>query len=366
MRLYKMELYKLCHRKVFIIGAVCILGILLSAFWIHVMDEESTVDGTRRQGLPAVRMNREITEEYKGALTDEKAEQIIARYGFPDKREEGWNYFRNANFLNQFVMDYLSDGYMYSYDDYRVGSRVYSIADTGLGAVQEYTGKEIILEYYRGWSVFLDIFTLGMILSEILLLFTISAVFADEGQKKMLPLLFTAKEGKKKDTIAKIGAAFTVAAGVWACVFILTLFLCGTVYGFDGLNCYNGMAVSYLMPMPDRIIPMYVYVMMVLVLSLFGILSLCAATLCLSAYCKGSFHAVTAAAVCWGAPFLLMLFTNGFNGIFKVLSAAPIFMVLYEIVDKIYDVWLMPIGISVAVIAGCICKGYGRYERQQG
>lgn len=65
-------------------------------------------------------------------------------------------------------------------------------------------------------------------------------------------------------------------------------------------------------------------------------------------------------------PFLLMLFTNGFNGIFKVLSAASIFMVIYEIVDKIYDVWLMSVGISVVVIAGCICRRYGRYKGQQG
>ena len=47
MRLYKMELYKICHKKFFVIGSVCVIAIMLIAFMIQLMDEEATIDGVR-------------------------------------------------------------------------------------------------------------------------------------------------------------------------------------------------------------------------------------------------------------------------------------------------------------------------------
>ena len=62
----------------------------------------------RYEGYQAVQVNRQITEEFKGILTDEKAAQIIEKYGFPEKVEKGWYYFRDTNFLNNFVTTYLT------------------------------------------------------------------------------------------------------------------------------------------------------------------------------------------------------------------------------------------------------------------
>ncbi|MBD5492883.1 MAG: ABC transporter permease, partial [Lachnospiraceae bacterium] len=189
MRLYKMELYKLCHRKIFVIGVICVIGILLISFCAYVADEIATVDGIRYTGFKAAQVNRRITEEFRGVLTDEKVEKIVEKYGFPQMVEEGWNYFRDGNFLNYFVLDYLSDGYMRSWTgDYKVAQNVYPIADSDLGAVKEITGQEIILEYYQGWNTFLNVMPIGMILGSILILFGISVIFANERQTKMLQL----------------------------------------------------------------------------------------------------------------------------------------------------------------------------------
>lgn len=66
MKLYKMELYKLCHRKIVIAGAFCMIGILLFFFVMKVSDEWAYVDGITYRGYEAVQVNRQITEEFKG------------------------------------------------------------------------------------------------------------------------------------------------------------------------------------------------------------------------------------------------------------------------------------------------------------
>ena len=83
MRLYKIELYKICSKKMFIYSALASLAILLLYFWSYVISTESTINGVKYTGYQAVRMDRGITEEFKGALTDQKVAQIIEKYGFP-------------------------------------------------------------------------------------------------------------------------------------------------------------------------------------------------------------------------------------------------------------------------------------------
>lgn len=366
MALYKMEIYKICHRKIFVVFSVCVIAILLFAFGMQVLDEEATIDGVRYIGYRAVQVNRQITEEFKGVLTDEKVEQIAEKYGFPHKVESGWNHFRDANFLTQFVLDCnLSDGYMISENDYRVGEKTCPIADSALGEVIELSGKEILLEYCNGWKAFLEVLAIGMVMGSILVLLSLSIIFANERQTKMLPLIFTTVEGRKKDIHVKVAAAFTITTVIWTVIFLLDLLLCGIVYGFDGLNCYNGM-LDGLLPWPERMIPMSYYILMVVVLNLFGFIFLCAITICISARCKSSFHAVAVAAACFVGPVLVAMFTDGFVGIGKILAAAPVFMVIYSVVDKIYDIWLMPIGVAVVVSVICVLTAYRKYNGQQG
>lgn len=353
-RLYKMELYKLCYRKIFVMGAILVIGILLAVFCAHVAAEEASVDGIRYTGYKAAQMNRRITEEFRGVLTDEKVEKIVEKY------------YRDTNFLNQFVMNYLSYGNMQSWiGDYGVAENVYPIADSDLGAVKEITGQEIILEYYQGLSVFLDIMPVGMILGSIWVLFSISVIFANEGQTNMLQLIFTTKEGREKEVYAKIAAAMTVAVSIWAVIFFLDLLLCGIVYGLDGLDCYNGMVLSYLFPFPERMIPMSSYIMEVIMLSFFGIVSLCAITICVSADIRNNLHALSVAAICYVVPFVAAMLTNGFDGAAKILCIAPLFMVIHYTIKYIYNIWVLILVISVLISIVCTIRAYRKYSRQQ-
>ncbi|MCH5248767.1 MAG: ABC transporter permease [Lachnospiraceae bacterium] len=370
MRLYKMELYKLCHKKIFKIGLICTIGSLLFFFWIMLMQEHATVDGVSYNGYKAVQVNRHITEEFKGALTDEKVKRIIERYGIPKETEERSDVLENNNFLNQFIVLYFLEGYIHDYDSYdyetgyKISDVIYSIADSDLGKVMELTGKDIIFEYYRGWGVFLNLLLIGFIFGSVIILFTISIVFASERQTGMLLLLFTTIEGKGKDVYAKIAAAFTVAVGIWVGVIIFALILSGIVYGFDGLNCYNGMVLSYLWPSPEDMIPMYYFIPITLTLSFLGIVSLCAITLCISAYCKSNFNAVVVAAICWAAPFLIAMFFDGLRGGLSYLYSTPLFMVMYMTIFNVYNIWRILPCISAVVAIFCTCIAYRKYKVQ--
>ena len=359
MRLYKMELYKIYHKKVFSIGAVCIFMIMMLFLAVEVADERSTVDGITYEGYAAVQKDREITDDYKGVLTDEKVEQIVSEYGLPHKVEEGWGYFRDRNFLNQFVMNYLSDGYIYDWNDYKIPEYVYPIAYSELGEAKAVCGRETELKYYRGWSVFWEILAIGMVLGSILVIFSISTVFAGEGQVNMLPLLFTAYEGRTKDTAAKIAAAFTIAAAVWAGILLSVLAGCGMIYGLDGLMCYSGIVLDYGLLTPEMMLPLRHYITLIVGLSFCGMMTLCAVTICVSAYFKSSFHAVVTAAVCYGVPVLVAMFIeNSYTA--RYLSIAPVFMAPYQFIFDIYDIWLLPVGAAAVIAVYCVIKAYFR------
>ena len=89
MRLYRMELYKLYHNKIFRIGLFAATALLLAYFWFaEVGGEIAAVDGSVYSGYEAVKMNKKITKEFEGELTDEKVHQIVEKYGLPSKLEE--------------------------------------------------------------------------------------------------------------------------------------------------------------------------------------------------------------------------------------------------------------------------------------
>lgn len=319
MRLYKTELYKLCHKKLFFAGIACILGFMLLYFFQNLISETSTINGVEYHGYEAVRMNRQITEEFKGSLTDEKLRQIIDRYGFPQNVEPNYG-LTDSNFLNEFVMKYASDGYMYGWDDYKLATKVLPIAETKLVSAASSSTDGILLEYYAGWKTFTSIYHMEMILISSLILCTVSPIFSGESQTRMKPLLFTTQEGPAKDVRAKIAASLTVSAALWLSISALDLLLYGTIYGWSGLHCITyfiteeGVSSFQILQQPFG-----TYLISVMLFSLLGILELCAITLSISAYCRSTFHSAAVSAVCWIMPVFVFLFA--LRGIYRVLSS---------------------------------------------
>ena len=368
MRLYRMELYKLYHKKVFLIGSALTILILLFYFRLMINEQMTTVDGVTYYDFEAVKIDRQITEAYRGELTDEKVRRIVEEYGLPLDVKENHGWWKNVNYLNRFVADYLSDGYIRTWDDYRIPMEVYDIADTELGAVQEARGKTITLAYTAGWQVLFKTLEIGMVLASILVIMGVSVVFAQESQVGMLSLLFTTQEGKEKDAKMKIAAAFTLTIIVYGIVILFTLGLCDSVFGMDGSDCPLYMAV------PDNVwlninfvssyMPVQTFMWIIIGFDFLAMMLLCAITLCVSAHCRSNFGAVTIAAALWGAPLLGGMLLGGLG--YFIATCMPLYMVMtnsvYESIEwgrTISNIW-----VGLAVFAACVGEGYQVYKRK--
>ena len=136
-QLYKMELYKIFHRKIFWIGILAILGLMFVYFWFaEVGDERCVIDGRSYSGYEAVQMNKKITEEYAGTVTDEKINQIVDKYGLPSELNENMSGWKNGNYLNDFVTRFFTNG---SWENGVKPTERYRLKDTDLWkAYKEY------------------------------------------------------------------------------------------------------------------------------------------------------------------------------------------------------------------------------------
>ena len=94
-----------------------------------------------------------------------------------------------------------------------------------------------------------------------------------------------------------------------------------------------------------------------------ALLSLCTITLCVSAYQDSSFGAVIIAAVCWGLPVLIRMFFGGI--IWLIVDSMPIFLVMTGIVNDIYEIWYIVLGINICFAIGCLVKGLVSYKTKQ-
>ena len=115
----------------------------------------------------------------------------------------GW---RDGNFLNDFVTRYFTNG---AWENGITPTERYMIAETELGENCEKLGITPYLTYTTGWKIFVEMLQFGLILGSILVICSVSTIFAEESQTKMLPLIFSTEEGRRKDVMAKIAAALT-------------------------------------------------------------------------------------------------------------------------------------------------------------
>jgi len=358
MRLYKMELYKLFQNKTFKIGMLAATGLLLLYFWFaEVGGEIATVDGAFYSGYEAVQMNRKITEEFEGNLTDEKVNQIVEKYGLPSKLEENMPGWRDGNFLNDFVTRYFTNG---AWENGVLPTERYSLEETELGKAYAQIGKTPYLAYTTGWKVFVEMLQFGLILGSILIICGVSTIFAEESQTKMLPLIFCTEEGRRKDVPAKIFASFTYTISIFMWFVLVNFVLCWMIYGLKGAENISWMVLSQYMLQPVLFLK---YLGILLGLAFQALLSLCAITLCVSASQDSSFRAVIIAAVCWGIPVLVRVFFGGI--IWLVVDSMPIFLIMTGTVKDIYEMWYIVWAINICFGIGCLVKGTVTYKIKQ-
>lgn len=385
MQLYKMELYKIFHRKIFWIGILAILGLMFVYFWFaEVGDERCVIDGRSYSGYEAVQMNKKITEEYAGTVTDEKINQIVDKYGLPSELNENMSGWKNGNYLNDFVTRFFTNG---SWENGVKPTERYRLKDTDLWkAYKEYNENidrksekndkkqmknEIssmwkfkpTLEYTTGWKVFGELLQFGLILGSIMIICVISGIFAEESQTKMLPLIFTTVEGKRKDTSAKVLASFTITVLLYAGITGSAWGLCKIVYDLKGGYNLTGAVISGSMWKTVDKVPFFSYLSVLLILGMLAFLSLNAITLCISAYQDSMFGAVVATAICWAIPLLVRIFFGGF--VWILVDSMPMFLIMQVNLNDIYSIWYVVAVIAVGMLAVSLTKGILHYKVKQ-
>lgn len=385
MQLYKMELYKIFHRKIFWIGILAILGLMFVYFWFaEVGDERCVIDGRSHSGYEAVQMNKKITEEYAGTVTDEKINQIVDKYGLPSELNENMPGWKDGNYLNDFVTRFFTNG---SWENGVKPTKRYRLKDTDLWkAYKEYNENidsksekndkkqmktEILsmwkfkptLEYTTGWKVFGELLQFGLILGSIMIICVISGIFAEESQTKMLPLIFTTVEGKRKDTSAKVLASFTITVLLYAGITGSAWGLCKIVYDLKGGYNLTGVVISGSMWKTVDKVPFFSYLSVRLILGTLAFLSLNAITLCISAYQDSMFGAVVVTAICWAIPLLVRIFFGGF--VWILVDSMPMFLIMQVNLNDIYSIWHVIAVIAVGVLAVSLTKGILHYKVKQ-
>lgn len=352
MRLYKMELYKLFHKKIFLVGVVSAILVMLLYFWFaEVGDELAVIDGKSYTGYEAIQVNREITEEYAGVITNQKIDQIVEKYGIPSILVDNLPGWRDGNYLNDFVARYFTDG---SWEMGVIPTQRYSLEESELGEVCNKQNRVPILAYTKGWKVFVEMFNFGLMLGSILVICGISVVFADEGTTKMLPLLFTTEEGRRKDIWAKIAASFSLTFLIMIGITVFDFLLCNMVYGLDGFDNIAGIVLSDSFRMVHQQ-DFLNYLAILFIFGIQGMLFLCSITLCVSAWYNSSFTAVVVASVVWVIPVLLRML---FSGLFSIIIyATPIFLVMDGMINDIYSLW--KIVVIISFVMGLVCMGVG-------
>lgn len=385
MQLYKMELYKIFHRKIFWIGILAILGLMFVYFWFaEVGDERCVIDGRSHSGYEAVQMNKKITEEYAGTVTDEKINQIVDKYGLPSELNENMPGWKDGNYLNDFVTRFFTNG---SWENGVKPTERYRLKDTDLWkAYKEYNENidsksekndkkqmktEILsmwkfkptLEYTTGWKVFGELLQFGLILGSIMIICVISGIFAEESQTKMLPLIFTTVEGKRKDTSAKVLASFTITVLLYAGITGSTWGLCKIVYDLKGGYNLTGVVISGSMWKTVDKVPFFSYLSVLLILGMLAFLSLNAITLCISAYQDSMFGAVVATAICWAISLLVRIFFGGL--VWILVDSMPMFLIMQVNLNDIYSIWYVIAVIAVGVLAVSLTKGILHYKVKQ-
>lgn len=385
MQLYKMELYKIFHRKIFWIGILAILGLMFVYFWFaEVGDERCVIDGRSHSGYEAVQMNKKITEEYAGTVTDEKINQIVDKYGLPSELNENMPGWKDGNYLNDFVTRFFTNG---SWENGVKPTERYRLKDTDLWkAYKEYNENidsksekndkkqmktEILsmwkfkptLEYTTGWKVFGELLQFGLILGSIMIICVISGIFAEESQTKMLPLIFTTVEGKRKDTSAKVLASFTITVLLYAGITGSAWGLCKIVYDLKGGYNLTGVVISGSMWKTVDKVPFFSYLSVLLILGMLAFLSLNAITLCISAYQDSMFGAVVVTAICWAIPLLVHIFLGGF--VLILVDSMPMFLIMQVNLNDIYSIWYVIAVIAVGVLAVSLTKGILHYKVKQ-
>lgn len=365
MRLYQMELYKICHKKIlWVIGAAMLAWMVFYFTADIVGGVQTTIDDRTYYGYEAIQMDREITKEYEGELTDDTIHEIIEKYGLPTevKGNVGW---KDANYLTKFITDYFSNAYITDWNHYQPPTEITTIEASSLG---EYAGEgRLAFSYSEGWSKFYDFCNMGLEMILVWLIVALAPLFCGERQQRMYPLIFTSEFGKSKDVRAKIAAAFTLASGIYLTFMTLTLALFQYVFGIFQVKMFAGVVLNKASFWGITNKSMIEFLFISLAIDWMAVMMVTAISIWVSVVWKTVFSSVLTALLIFIMPVVLLLTLDG-RLTYLFASSQPSFLVNYQSLTEtwgigIFDIFRIVFAV-VVIVCGVVCgsKAWRREE----
>lgn len=296
MKLYFMEVRKLCDKKIVWIGVAATMLFFAFQFWAASIETIRIYEnGEWITGMEAIERNKEIAKEYEGILTIEKAETIIQKYGF-SYYDEATDY-ETGNYSNRFITHIMTD---LRYTGERPTEFVKGEDGSYQGA--HYLEGDIVFGYAEGWGNLRESMVVYMVMISILSIIITAPVFTEEYALRTADVALTTRHGRKRDIWLKIGAALGVIAVIYmiAVGSMYGAYLC--VYGTESLS-----AGAYMLcPLNTcREITIFQFYLRYFFIGLAAVLLNTAITLAISAVFKQGFITIIVSLTVYLLPYVL-------------------------------------------------------------
>lgn len=255
-----------------ILAAVLIIGSFLTIRDVQYID----ADGNSSTGISAARHLQEEKNQWEGYLTEDVLKRVIqentAVSTSPEAQSDDIQENNKATAMGQGISDIrelinLAFGEINNYDYYRINSvsedEVGSLYEQRIASLKNYLNRDdvteafsedekewlinkyesldtpLYYEYADGWKALLDSQYLPtlMMITVLIIGFLVSGIFSDEFSWKADSIFFSAKLGRGRAVLAKMGAGFLITTVLYWSVVLLFGLIVLAVLGFGGGEC---------------------------------------------------------------------------------------------------------------------------------
>ena len=262
-----------------ILAAVLIIGSFLTIRDVQYID----ADGNSSTGISAARHLQEEKNQWEGYLTEDVLKRVIqentAVSTSPEAQSDDIQENNKATAMGQGISDIrelinLAFGEINNYDYYRINSvsedEVGSLYEQRIAGLKNYLNRDdvteafsedekewlinkyesldtpLYYEYADGWKALLDSQYLPtlMMITVLIIGFLVSGIFSDEFAWKADSIFFSAKLGRGKAVLSKMGAGFLITTVLYWSVVLLFGLIVLAVLGFGGGGCAVQTGVS--------------------------------------------------------------------------------------------------------------------------
>lgn len=247
--LISLEFYKIVHKKSFYIG-LALLFCYCAAVYVSRVDplgsrySMQSQDGSAVNGREAADLERELTQQYRGDLTDDAVWRMYCDL----MKDQNAGQEGSGQELSQIYPQRVLEHFFLTYTERELvvdGERRTEAAGVSFTKDQLVRIEELFPEsvlplefgYSVPWSRMLQSLLAGMFALNLFMMIAVSPLFAEEHTQRMNALLFTSKCGRKKCFTAKVTAAFLVGLLLAFGLVLLHVLLTLALFGGEGLSC---------------------------------------------------------------------------------------------------------------------------------